>query len=131
MLVDTSVDGPALSAAEFGLDAFAAWTSHFVNFWEIGSGRKHIYDNTPPPGSTRPVGSDTSSVAPCLATLSGAEITMLAYTGANGHLYTLSGGNPPDVRDKLADTSPFAPALAWTNDGTLHWAWTGTDGRTV
>jgi hypothetical protein len=128
VLPDTSVDGPSLSAGEFGLDPFLAWTAGFVNFWEIGSGRKHVYDDTPPPGDTRPVGSDTSYVAPTLATLSGAEINILAYTGGNQHLYSLTGGIPPDVRDKLADTSEFAPALAWANDGMLYWAWTGTDG---
>jgi hypothetical protein len=127
ILPDTSVDGPSLSAGEFGLDPFLAWTAGFVNFWEVGSGRKHVYDDTPPPGGTRPVGSDTSNVAPYLATLSGAEINILAYTGRNRHLYSLTGGLPPVVRDKLADTSDFAPALAWANDGTLYWAWTGTD----
>jgi hypothetical protein len=127
VLVETSVDGPALSVGQFGLDPFLGWTAQFLNFWEIGSGRKHVYDNTPPPGSNGPVGPDTSQRSPTLATLSGPEISILAYAGGNRHLYTLTGGIPPAVRDKLADTSDFAPALAWSNDDKLYWAWTGTD----
>jgi hypothetical protein len=58
--------------------------------------------------------------------------TWIAYTGLDNHLHTFSGTTMPigpDFPKKYAATSMLAPAIAYAGDGSLWWAWTGTNGN--
>lgn len=138
---DASIDGPALANngdRDHGLagdEIFTAWTSvfpspPFLNFAANGLSSKHVYNGDPSPGP------DTSNRGPSVAYDSEVGNTYLGYSGQDQqHIYVLASGGgtePPTYRDKLEDTSPFAPALAIKGHGgdtsNLFVAWTGTNG---